>query len=141
MTSSQPAPLPWAPPRGDDVEVVRVGPYWDVLRAPIDIGERALTLLGDATGAVIADYGLMYWLIPSGHAQHWRRLRSEIRALGAHRAEITYVGVPPATHTTGPRLHWRIPVGPDRYLTDAGQPRKALTQAIATEPAEEATTR
>ncbi|MGR3933838.1 hypothetical protein [Streptomyces sp. BRA346] len=141
MTSPQPAAPPWTPPRGDDVEVVEVGPYWDALRAPIDIGERALTLLGDASGAVIADYGLMYWLIPSGHARRWRRLPREIRALGAHGAEITYVGVPPATHTTGPRLHWRIPVGPDRYLTDATRLHEALVRAIATESAEEATAR
>nr|WP_245606410.1 hypothetical protein [Streptomyces himastatinicus] len=130
---------PWTPPRGE-VEMVKVGPHWDVLRAPAEIGERALALLGDASGAVIADYGLMYWLIPSGHAEWWGRMEN-IHALGAHTAEVTYVGVPPATHTTGPRLHWRIPVGPDRYLTDTDRLRKALARAIATDPAEEATAR
>ncbi|GAA0934700.1 MULTISPECIES: hypothetical protein [Streptomyces violaceusniger group] len=125
-------PLPWTPPHGE-VEMVKVGPYWDVLRAPAEIGERALALLEDASGAVIADYGLMYWLIPSGQAQYWRRLRNEIHALGAHRAETTYVGVPPVDWTEGPRLHWYIPVGPDRYLTDANRLRGALAQALAAE--------
>lgn len=130
----------WTPPC-DGVEMVQVGPYWDVLRAPVEIGERALELLGDASGAVIADYSLMYWLIPSGAAQYWRRLQREIHALGAHGAEATYVGVPPTKWTEGPRLHWRIPVGPDRYLTDANQLREALARAVAAEPAEEATAR
>ena len=132
-------PAPWTPPRGE-VEMVKVGPYWDVLRAPAEIGERALELLGDTSGAVIADYGLMYWLIPSGHAEWWGRMQN-IHALGAHAAEVTYVGVPPAHWTEGPRLHWRIPVGPDRYLTDANRLREALARAIAAEPAEEATAR
>ncbi|MFF7654426.1 hypothetical protein ACFZCY_32120 [Streptomyces sp. NPDC007983] len=133
--------VPWMPPRGSDVEMVKVGPHWDVLRAPAEIGERALGLLGDASGAVIADYGLMYWLIPAGHAQDWPRLQAGIHALGAQGVEVTYVGVPPAHWRGGPRLHWRVPVGPDRYLTDPGRLREALVQAIAAEPAEGATAR
>lgn len=131
--------LPWIPPRSE-VEMVEVGPYWDVLRAPVEIGERALALLGNRSGAVIADYGLMYWLIPSGHAEHWGRLQRDIRALGAHGAETTYVGVPPAKWTEGPRLHWRIPASDGRYLTDPHRLRLALARALA-EPAEEATAR
>ncbi|MET8009352.1 hypothetical protein ABZU86_09175 [Streptomyces sp. NPDC005271] len=132
--------LPWMPPNGDDVELMQVGLYWDAVRAPADIGERALTLLGDATGAVIADYSLMYWLILPGSAQYWRRLR-QVQALGAHRADVTFMGIPPATRTTGPRLHWRFPVGPDRCLTDANRLREAMTQAVVDEisPIEETT--
>ncbi|WP_324618135.1 hypothetical protein [Streptomyces sp. RTd22] len=133
-------PAPWTPPRGSDVEMAKVGPHWDVLRAPADIGEPALELLGDASGAVIADYGLMYWLIPAGHAQHWRGL-PQVQALGVHGTEVTYVGVPPADWRAGPRLHWRVPVGPERYLTDAARLREALVRAIAAEPAERATPR
>ncbi|MFF7648603.1 hypothetical protein ACFZCY_01830 [Streptomyces sp. NPDC007983] len=133
--------LPWMPPNGDDVELVQVGLYWDAVRASADIGERALQLLADASGAVIADYGLMYWLIPSGHAQDWRRLQKGIHALSAQGDEVTYVGVPPAGWTDGPRLHWRIPVGPDRYLTDAARLREALVRAIAAELAEGVTAR
>jgi hypothetical protein len=131
----------WTPPRGSDVEMVKVGPHWDALRAPAEIGERALELLGDASGAVIADYGLMYWLIPSGNAQDWQRLQTGTQALGGHGAEVTYVGVPPAHWRSGPRLHWRVPVGPDRYLTDPARLREALVRAIAAEPAEGATAR
>jgi hypothetical protein len=136
-----PNALPRMPPNGDDVELVQVGLYWDAVRAPADIGERALELLGDASGAVIADYGLMYWLIPSSDARNWRRLQAGIHALGAQRAEVTYVGVPPAGWVDGPRLHWRIPVGPDRYLTDAARLWEALVRVIVAEPAEEATAR
>jgi len=137
---AQPRTPVWTPPRGDDVEMIEVGHYWDVVRAPADIGERALALLGDETGAVIADYGLMYWLIPAGRAQTWQLRRREIYALNAERAGVTYVGVPPAAQTTGPRLHWQIPIGPDRYLTDADRLREALSRAVS-EPAEGATAR
>lgn len=129
----------WAPPDGTDVVLVEVGPHWDAVRAPVDVGESALRLLGGATGAVIADYSLMYWLIPTGTAQCWRRLRRNVHVLGTKGAEVTYVGVPPAAHITGPRLHWRIPVSPDRYLTDANRLREALARAIAAESAEGAT--
>lgn len=121
--------------------MIKVGPYWDIVRAPADLGERALELLGDTSGAVIADYGLMYWFILSGDAPYFQRLRQEIHALGAHGAETTYVGVPPVRWTEGPRLHWRIPVGPDRYLTNTHRLHEALTRAIAIEPAAEATVR
>lgn len=134
-------PRSWAPPSGTDVVLVEVGPYWDAVRAPFDVGESALRLLGGATGAVIADYGLMYWLIPTGSAQCWRRLQRNVNALGADCTTVTYLGVPPATHTTGPRLHWRIPVGPDRYLTNPHHLREALVRAIAAQPAMEATAR
>ncbi|MFF7650523.1 hypothetical protein ACFZCY_11810 [Streptomyces sp. NPDC007983] len=108
---------------------------------PAEIGERALELLGDTSGAVIADYGLMYWLIPSGEAQHWRHLHTGVHALGAQGAEVTYVGVPPAHWRSGPRLHRRVPVGPDRYLTDSTRLREAVVRAVAAELAEEATAR
>ncbi|WP_421108246.1 hypothetical protein [Streptomyces sp. NEAU-S77] len=120
--------------------MVKVGPYWDVLRAPGEIGERVLELLGDESGAVIADYGLMYWLIPAGHAQCWRGMQ-QVQTLGAHGAEVTYVGVPPVDWRDGPRLHWRVPVGPDRYLTDAARLREALVRVVSAEPAEGATAR
>ena len=132
--------LPWMPPNGDDVELVQVGLYWDAVRASADVGECALKRLADVSGAVIADYGLMYWLIPAGHAQDWRRLQ-QVQALGSQSAEVTYVGVPPAGWLDGPRLHWRIPVGPDRYLTDAARLREALVRVIAAEPVEGATAR
>ncbi|RNG38030.1 hypothetical protein [Streptomyces botrytidirepellens] len=133
--------VPWTPPRGNDIELVKVGPHWDVLRAPAEIGERALGLLDDASGAVIADYSLMYWLIPSGDAQCCRDLRKEIHILGADGAEVSYIGVPPAGRTEGPGLHWRIPVGPDRYLTDLERLCEALARVIAAETAEDATAR
>lgn len=110
--------------------MVEVGSHWDAVRAPVEIGERALELLGGATGAVIADYAQMYWLISAGSAQHWRRL-PKVQALGA--APTSYIGVPSIGHTTGPVLHWRVPLGPDRYLTDSPLLRGALAQVVAAE--------
>ncbi len=130
MRSVQPTNARWTPPCGDNVEMVEVGPHWDAVRAPVEIGERALELLGGATGAVIADYAQMYWLIPPRSAQYWRRLPA-VQALGA--ASISYIGVPPISHTAGPVLHWRVPLGPDRYLTDSPLLRGALAQVVAAE--------
>ncbi|MET7900467.1 hypothetical protein [Streptomyces sp. NPDC005336] len=128
---------PWTPPR-DYVELVEAGAPWDAVRAPAPIGERALALLGSATGAVIADYAQMYWLVRPGSTRGWRRIR-QVQLLGADHAEITYVGVPPITRTQGPRLHWRVPMGPDRYLTDEDRLREALIRAVVAElgPGEE----
>ncbi|MEU1805822.1 hypothetical protein [Streptomyces sp. NPDC019937] len=131
----------WTPPRGE-VEMVQVGLHWDAVRAPAEIGERALALLDNRSGAVIADYGQMYWLIPRGHAADWGRLHRDIHALGAHGAEVTYLGVPPTSWTEGPRLHWRIPMGPDRYVTDPHLLRLAMARALAeSDTGEEATAR
>ncbi|WP_317259541.1 MULTISPECIES: hypothetical protein [Streptomyces] len=130
MQTSSRTTEPWTPPQGADIEMVRVGSHWDAVRAPVPIGERALELLGGATGAVIADYAQMYWLIVAGGAQYWRRL-PQVQTLGA--AATSYIGVPPIGHTAGPVLHWRVPLGPDRYLTDSPLLRGALAQAVAAE--------
>ncbi|WP_230992603.1 hypothetical protein [Streptomyces endocoffeicus] len=123
---------PWAPPGGADVRMVQVGPHWDAVRAPEALGERALGLLGGATGAVIADYNLMYWLIRPGAAQHWQRIR-QVQTLGTGRVETSYIGVPSIDRTSGPYLHWRVPLGPGRYLTDANRLREALVRAVVAE--------
>ncbi|MEV8064102.1 hypothetical protein AB0P37_48935, partial [Streptomyces antimycoticus] len=99
---------------------------------PEALGGRALALLGGATGAVIADYNLMYWLIRPGAAQYWRRIR-QVQTLGTGRVETSYIGVPPIDRTSGPYLHWRVPVGPGRYLTDANRLREALVRAVVAE--------
>ncbi|MGV9847341.1 hypothetical protein ACWDWU_00840 [Streptomyces sp. NPDC003442] len=112
--------------------MVQVGPHWDAVRAPEALGERALGLLGGATGAVIADYNLMYWLIRPGAAQHWQRIR-QVQTLGTGRVETSYIGVPPIDRTSGPYLHWRVPLGPGRYLTDANRLREALVRAVVAE--------
>ncbi|MET7766030.1 hypothetical protein ABZS71_30045 [Streptomyces sp. NPDC005393] len=126
---------PWTPPR-DYVELVEAGAHWDAVRAPAPIGERALALLG-ATGAVIADYAQLCWLVRPGSTRGWRRIR-QVQLLGADHAEITYVGVPPITRTQGPPAR-RVPMGPDRYLTDEDRLREALIRAVVAElgPGEE----
>ncbi|MET7933505.1 hypothetical protein [Streptomyces sp. NPDC005322] len=135
QTETQPrTPAPWTPPRGSDIEMVEVGPYWDAVRAPAVVGERALQLLGRAAGAVIADYSQMYWLIQPGAASGWPRIR-QVGVLSPPLAEVTYVGVPPAARTRGPGLHWRLPVGPGQYFTGAVRLRDALVQAVTAEEA------
>ncbi|MET7761588.1 hypothetical protein ABZS71_05935 [Streptomyces sp. NPDC005393] len=112
--------------------MIEVGPYWDAVRAPVAVGDRALELLGSVSGAVIADYSLMYWLVHPQDADHWPRLPG-VQVLNAGSAETTYVGVPPVSHTAGPRLHWRLPVGPDTYFTNAELLYEALARAIVAE--------
>ncbi|WP_246618748.1 hypothetical protein [Streptomyces javensis] len=67
-----------------------------------------------------------------GAAQRWRRIR-EVQTLGAGRVETSYLGVPPVDRTSGPYLHWRVPLGPGRYLTDANRLREALVRASVAE--------
>ncbi|MEU5268465.1 hypothetical protein AB0G77_07970 [Streptomyces hygroscopicus] len=120
--------LPWNPPPAVDVEALPVGKWWDAVRAASIVGERALKTLGDETGAVIQDrYGTLYWLVAVGSATSWH-LR-QVRVLTELADERTYLGVPPISWTAGPRSHWRVPLGPDRYLTDAWKLREALAEA------------
>ncbi|MBL1100160.1 hypothetical protein [Streptomyces coffeae] len=118
--------LPWTPPAATDVEPLRVGESWDAVRVSPPVGERALALLGDDTGAVIQDaHGTFYWLVAIGSAASWH-LRGT-RVLCELVDEVTYLGVPPADWHDGPRIHWRVPLGPDRYLTNA----RLLWEALA----------
>ncbi|MFD8279706.1 hypothetical protein ACFV47_10980 [Streptomyces solisilvae] len=118
----------WTPPRRNDVEMVEVGHHWDAVRASKTIGERALETLSDETGAVIQDeHGSLYWLVAAGSATSWH-LR-QVRVLAKLTDESTYLGVPPASWTTGPKTHWRVPLSADHYLTDPYKLWGALAEA------------
>ncbi|MBI0299298.1 hypothetical protein JBE04_33790 [Streptomyces sp. PRKS01-29] len=120
--------LPWTPPPAVDVEALPAGKWWDAVRAAPLVGERALGLLGNATGAVIQDkYGTLYWFVEVGSATSWH-LR-QVRVLTELADESTYLGVPPASWTRGPKTHWRVPLSADHYLTDAGTLWGALAEA------------
>ncbi|GAA0906328.1 MULTISPECIES: hypothetical protein [Streptomyces violaceusniger group] len=120
--------LPWTPPPAVDVEPLPAGKWWDAVRAAPTVGERALELLGDETGAVIQDkHGPLYWLVAMGSAKSWH-LR-QVRVLAKLEHESTYLGVPPVSWTEGPRTHWRVPLSANRYLTDAGRLWGALAEA------------
>ncbi|MGY0061969.1 hypothetical protein ACWY4P_36460 [Streptomyces sp. LZ34] len=124
--------LKWTPPSGYDIKVVPTGKWWDSVRASVRVGEHALKLLGDASGAVIQDrHGPLYWLVAPGAADGWNV--RDVQVLGASTAEASYVGVPPAHWTSSPGTYWRIPVGPDCYLTDAQLLHGALTLATLKE--------
>ncbi|MFF5587566.1 hypothetical protein [Streptomyces hygroscopicus] len=118
----------WLSSTAVDVEALPVGRWWDAVRAPANIGERALKTLGDQTGAVIQDmYGTLYWLIAVGSTTSWH-LRG-VRVLTELADESTYLGVPPVSWTTGPKSHWCVPLGPDHYLTHPWRLRQALAEA------------
>ncbi|WP_262703801.1 MULTISPECIES: hypothetical protein [Streptomyces] len=120
--------MPWKPPPSVDVEALPAGKWWDAVRAASTIGERALKALGDETGAVIQDkYGTLYWLVEIGTATSWH-LR-QVRILTELADEITYLGVPPASWTRGPKTHWRVPLSAGHYLTDAWKLWEALAEA------------
>ncbi|WAP55772.1 hypothetical protein [Streptomyces sp. S465] len=120
--------LPWTPPPAVDVEALPAGKWWDAVRAAPVVGERALTTLGDKTGAVIQDQGgTFYWLVAVGSATSWN-LR-QVRVLTRLTDERTYLGVPPASWTKGPKTHWRVPLGPNRYLTHPWKLWEALAEA------------
>ncbi len=123
--------MPWQPPFAADIEPLPVGKWWDAVRVTPAVGERALSLLGDDTGAVIHDsYGTLYWLIAIGSAAGWH-LRGT-RVLCELADEVTYLGVPPVDWTEPSHkgnTHWRVPLGPGRYLTDARLLREALAAA------------
>ena len=80
-------------------------------------------------GAVIADYGQMYWLIPAAtpSAGDASRETSTRSARTAPRSRTS--AYRPRSWTEGPRLHWRIPVSTDGYLTDPHRLRMALARA------------
>lgn len=123
--------LPWTPPNTEDVEVLPVGKWWDAVSAHTAVADRALELLGDQSGAVIQDdtYGKTYWLIGIGTStpRSWRM--RQIRILAELADEGTLLGVPPASWRAEHRTYWRIPLGPDRYLTDINRLLTALSQA------------
>ncbi|WP_413800914.1 hypothetical protein [Streptomyces iranensis] len=129
---TDPQVLPWTPPNTEDVEELPVGKWWDAIAAPTPVADRALELLGDRSGAVIQDdtYGKTYWLIgiDTATARSWRM--RQVRILAELADEGTLLGVPPASWGAEHKTYWRIPLGPDRYLTDTNHLIRALRQAL-----------
>ncbi|MET7763879.1 hypothetical protein ABZS71_18335 [Streptomyces sp. NPDC005393] len=109
--------LPWTPPNIDSVRSLPAGLWWDAVRVPRALGEHALRLVGDATGAVIDDPldKRLCWLIEPGAADQWDM--SWLTGVELY-GRTTFVYVPPADRTSGPGVHWRLPLRYDRYLTE-----------------------
>ncbi|MEU0811245.1 hypothetical protein [Streptomyces sp. NPDC005970] len=133
--------LPWTPPSGQSAELRPAGKSWDVVRVPlsIGIGERALGLLGATTGGVIENPidRVLYWLIEPGAAAEWdMSLLPSVQVWGA----TAYIEVPPVARTTGPGVHWRVPLRCGRHFTDPAALLAALKIATsaALGPREEA---
>ncbi|MGY0059873.1 hypothetical protein ACWY4P_25575 [Streptomyces sp. LZ34] len=122
--------LPWTPPSGHSAELRPVGTSWDIVRVPlsIGIGERTLDLLGATTGAVIKNPidRVLYWLIEPGAASGWDMgLLPSAEVWGA----TAYIEVPPAARTSGPGVHWHVPLEHARHLTDPAALFAALRTA------------
>ncbi|ATL86694.1 hypothetical protein DNK48_10525 [Streptomyces malaysiensis subsp. malaysiensis] len=106
-----------------------MGEWWDAVSAPAPVADRALSLLGDRSGAVIQDgtHGKAYWLIDVDTAQSW--CVRQVHVLTRLVDEKTLIGIPPATWTRDHDTYWRVPYRTDRYLTDTRQLHEALAQA------------
>ncbi|MER7790096.1 hypothetical protein [Streptomyces sp. NPDC097640] len=87
------------------------------MRVPRFLGKPALESLGEATGSVIENPfdGVLYWLIQPCAASSWdTSLLPSVEVWGS----TAYIEVPPTDRTTGPGVHWRVPLRHGRYLTD-----------------------
>src|SRR3954468_11415553 len=125
----------WTPPSGPDPEALPTGRWWDAVRVAEDVGERALDILGDQSGAVIKDRcNTLYWLIAPGAAVSWN-LRG-VTVLTETEGVATYLGVPPANRLTRPGSYWRVPFARGRYLIDPHLLYKALICVLLAEPGE-----
>ncbi|MFS7876500.1 hypothetical protein ACEYXF_24655 [Streptomyces asiaticus] len=121
------------PPTGAEPTALPTGRWWDAVRAPENIGEYALDILGAQSGAVIKDRcNTLYWLIKPHSADSWNL--HQVSILGETESATTYLGVPPADRLTRPGSYWRVPYTSDGYLTDPRPLYKALICALLTEP-------
>ncbi|MFF0450073.1 hypothetical protein ACFYT4_27410 [Streptomyces sp. NPDC004609] len=117
-------------PIGSEPELCPAGTWWDAIRAPEDVGRRAVTLIeeqGVPMGPAILDDGgrepRMYFLTPVGIAARWEETGTVALGLTCH------VVVPQADRATGPGLHWyRLPTGP-RTLNPPDGLHRALVNA------------
>lgn len=126
----------WTPPASDAVEVLPAGRWWDAVHVPAPIGEHALDLLGDNSGAVIEDtHGTtLYWLIPPGTDTPPGLARLPgVHVLGGGLREAVFLGVPPVHRTTKPGTYWRIPLTAERYLTAPVALGRAISAAVRLE--------
>ncbi|MEU7366640.1 hypothetical protein AB0B92_13760 [Streptomyces hygroscopicus] len=132
MATSPTQALPWTPPNTEDIEALPVGRWWDAIAAPTPVADRTLELLGRDSGAVIQDdiYSKTYWLtaIDTSTPRTWRM--RQVRVLTTLADEGTLLGVPPVSWGAEHQTYWRIPLGPDRYLTDINHLVRALRQAL-----------
>ncbi|MFI6346685.1 DUF6415 family natural product biosynthesis protein [Streptomyces sp. NPDC050560] len=122
----------WTPPVAPGPTLVAAGEHWDAVRVAHPLGAGALGRLGPDTGAVLEDRSsrVLYWLVERGRADAWRLPPAYVRVLGTG----TYVAVPPAHHTEGRRVRWRVPCAPPVCLTRPARLHEALTAELATAP-------
>ncbi|MET7902633.1 hypothetical protein ABZS86_14605 [Streptomyces sp. NPDC005355] len=122
----------WTPSNGTDIQPLRAGQWWDAVRVRTAVGNRALELLGEASGAVIADPDRtrLYFLIPPGTAEGWNLRYADVLGNGP---QAVFVGVPAISRTEGPGVYWLVPPQYGQYLTDPVFLYKALGAATLAE--------
>lgn len=126
-----PAPLlerQWEPPPGRDSMQIEAGVFWDAVRAPGYLSDRAVQELGDASGAVIRDPYVhrLTWLVPVGTARDWEPI-GDVEAFGA----ACWLEVPPAERTRGQGPYWLLRPDPGRLLTSPSVLHRALLNSLA----------
>lgn len=113
---------PWTPPAMN--QLTHVGVHWDLVRMPMNLGQRVLRRLGPRTRAVIEDRpeGHLAWLIAVGAANHWTRYEG-VQILRAGSRTV----VPALLRGRTQAVLWRIPPTARSYLTDAQVLRAAVS--------------
>ncbi|MDT3395240.1 hypothetical protein RKE29_01005 [Streptomyces sp. B1866] len=112
-----------------DVEARAAGEQWDAVRVPLDVGERALSLLGKASGAVLLDGASrsLYWLISPGTAKAWNT--NDLPGV-AIRGRGFWVAVPPWRWGADRLLGWRVRPVRGRVLTAQQELHSALLSGV-----------
>ncbi|MFD0415913.1 hypothetical protein [Streptomyces sp. NPDC127108] len=130
MSAAVRAQLPWLPPVGT-VWHVEAGVHFDAVRAPRTLALRAMDVLGGGCGAVICDpwTRIHYFLLAPRSTEGW--VLPQTIACGP----ATYIVVPPLG-AAEPALHWAVEPSSSRVLTDVGQLRGSLRQALNTQRGE-----
>ncbi|MEU6376915.1 hypothetical protein [Streptomyces sp. NPDC046909] len=116
--------LPWLPPEGA-IWHVEAGTHFDAIRVGRTVGLAALSLLGDASGAVICDpwSRIHYFLTEPSSTTGWDV--RETTVCGA----ATYVVVPPLD-AKEMNLHWAVRPTTDRPFTPSDRLHQALQAAV-----------
>ncbi len=118
----------WEPPLGRDSMHIEAGVFWDAVRAPGYLADRAVQELGDASGAVIRDPYVhrLTWLVPVGTARDWEPI-ADVDPLSA----ACWLEVPPADRTRGQGPYWLLRPAPGCLLTSPSVLHRALLASLA----------
>ena len=120
--------LPAWIPAGEKIGTFAAGETWDAVRVSSSVGERVLQLLGERTGAVVADDRgrVFYWFVPAGSANSWT-------APGSIALGVACLVTVPGAYGRG-NVHWRVPILGHSLLTEPQLLANALAAIAAAGP-------